>query len=64
MPQRYGRAGGRKGSTSGPGRKSGQVAGQEGECICPKCGTKISHKRGIPCLKERCPKCGSPMVRA
>lgn len=41
--------------------RMGQGAG--GFCICPKCGLKKSHQAGIPCMDERCPKCGSAMVR-
>jgi predicted DNA-binding protein (UPF0251 family) len=38
-------------------------AGPTGECICIKCGQIKSHTRGIPCYKEKCPKCGSQMAR-
>jgi cation diffusion facilitator family transporter len=31
--------------------------GPKGNCVCPKCGYKISHKRGTPCSKIKCPKC-------
>lgn len=31
------------------------------ECICPKCGYKGSHKRGMPCNQIPCPKCGTNM---
>lgn len=37
--------------------------GTGGDCICPKCGEKTPHKRGIPCQEERCPKCGAKMLR-
>jgi len=43
------------------GNKPGSGAG--GNCICPACGTKISHKQGIPCNSAACPKCGAKMVR-
>lgn len=32
-------------------------------CVCPKCGYVLSHKRGYPCFKRKCPKCNSNMVR-
>lgn len=38
-----------------------QGFGRLGGCICPKCGTKIPHARGIPCSNTNCPKCGAPM---
>ena len=47
-----GRGGGRQGS------------GGPAECVCPKCGTKIRHIRGVPCLDTICPKCGSKMMPA
>jgi hypothetical protein len=31
--------------------------GSGGSCICPNCGAKIPHRRGIPCQEERCPGC-------
>ena len=31
-------------------------------CVCPNCGYKTSHRRGVPCNKMSCPKCGTPMV--
>jgi len=37
--------------------------GPEGYCVCPKCGYKIKHERGIPCLTLRCPKCNIPLIR-
>ena len=46
------------------GRMGGFGLGPGGECVCPNCGTKIPHQRGIPCFRQMCPKCGTPMTRA
>jgi len=47
----------------GQGRKGGRRRGAGGttECVCPKCGYKEPHVRGIPCSQKECPKCGTPM---
>jgi len=37
--------------------------GAGGDCICPKCETRVAHRRGVPCQDERCPKCGAKMLR-
>ena len=37
--------------------------GPAGECICPKCRVRIAHRRGVPCQEERCPDCGTKMLR-
>ncbi len=36
---------------------SWQGKGPDGKCICPKCGYKIPHQTGIPCMDLKCPKC-------
>ncbi len=45
------------------GRMGGFAAGPGGECICPKCNYKEPQIRGQPCMKKKCPKCGSAMTR-
>ncbi|MBW2988629.1 cation diffusion facilitator family transporter [Candidatus Woesearchaeota archaeon] len=37
--------------------------GPGGYCVCPKCGYKEEHKRGIPCSTLNCPKCNTRMTR-
>jgi cation diffusion facilitator family transporter len=31
--------------------------GPGGYCVCPKCGYKITHQRGVPCSTVQCPNC-------
>jgi len=52
------------GRGSGQGRQpQGFGLGPGGECVCPSCGTKASHQRGVPCYEHKCPKCGQAMTR-
>ena len=54
-------AGGRGG---GAGRMGGGAAGGPGgACVCPSCGHREPHQRGIPCNKKQCPKCGTALTR-
>lgn len=49
----------------GRGRMPGGFGlGPNGDCVCPKCGAKMSHQRGTPCYQIKCPKCGSQMIRS
>ncbi len=47
----------------GRGRGGGFGAGPGGKCLCPNCGYSESQIRGQPCMKKKCPKCGSFMTR-
>ena len=53
------------GAGGGRGRMGGNRpgAGPAGYCVCPSCGTKVAHQRGVPCYSVNCPKCGASMVR-
>lgn len=54
-------------SQRGRGRGRGgtrQAIGGPKECVCPKCGAKVPHTRGVPCLDTKCPKCGANMLPA
>jgi hypothetical protein len=49
----------------GRGRQPGGFGlGPGGKCICPNCGNRIPHQRGVPCYEHRCPKCGALMARS
>jgi predicted Zn-ribbon and HTH transcriptional regulator len=46
------------------GRMGGPLAaGPGGSCVCPSCGYQEDHKIGIPCDEQKCPKCGTSMIR-
>ncbi|MBN1504692.1 MAG: hypothetical protein JW952_06515 [Candidatus Eisenbacteria bacterium] len=53
---------GRRGQ--GRGRMGGPLAaGATGDCVCPKCGHREPHQRGVPCMQRQCPQCGTLMTR-
>ncbi|MCL6500415.1 MAG: DUF134 domain-containing protein [Candidatus Pacearchaeota archaeon] len=56
-----GGAGGGFGRGLGRGLRRG--VGQEGMCVCPKCGNKEPKVPGIPCTQVMCKKCGTLMLR-
>ena len=37
--------------------------GPAGYCVCSKCGYKVFHQRGTPCLTLECPKCHIKLMR-
>ncbi|MBU0670890.1 cation diffusion facilitator family transporter [Patescibacteria group bacterium] len=37
--------------------------GPSGYCVCPECGYKKLHERGIPCSSLKCPKCDIDLKR-
>ncbi len=43
--------------------KMGLRQGPGGNCICPKCKTRVPHQRGTPCYSITCPNCGTSMIR-
>ncbi len=42
-------------------KKDGEGPG--GFCVCPVCGHREVHKKGIPCSTLKCPKCNEGLVR-
>ena len=52
-----------RGEGKGMGRNKGGAFGPGGMCVCPKCGEKVSHNRGLKCTEIKCPKCGNRLVR-
>lgn len=53
---------GSKNGGRGMGRGSGYGLGPGGNCVCPECGHKVPHQRGVPCYEMKCPNCGGQMV--
>jgi hypothetical protein len=54
----------RGGGGGGGGRGSGSGFGPGGYCVCPGCGRKLPHERGVPCFQVKCPSCGMSMTRS
>lgn len=68
MPTMGGKGnGGGRGNGLGRGQGQGNNGRRMGTgganaCRCPSCGHIEPHKRGVPCLQQKCPKCGVDMV--
>jgi len=47
------------------GKKENCNNGEEtcGFCVCPECGEKVPHAKGMPCKEQICHNCGVPMMR-
>ncbi len=56
--------GGGFGRCGGRGLGGGYGFGFPGECLCPNCGHRQQHPRGVPCYTIKCQKCGTLMTRA
>jgi len=61
MPR--GRGGGGFGRCGGRGLGGGYGIGPGGGCVCPTCGHREPHPRGVPCSTMNCPRCGTLMTR-
>jgi len=48
---------------TGKGRLGGVGLGLGGNCVCSNCGIVVAHQRAVPCIQQKCPKCGSNMAR-
>jgi len=59
----YGKGQGNNQPSGGRGRMGGSGLGSGGNCVCPSCGKKVAHKRGMPCVSMKCPDCGTFMTR-
>ena len=54
---------GPSGQGGGRGMGRGRSMGQGEFCVCPQCGNKVAHERGVPCNSTLCPSCKISMVK-
>jgi hypothetical protein len=54
---------GQRGGGMGRMGRTGAGMGPAGECICPKCGARAPHQVGVSCNMQKCPTCGTLMMR-
>jgi hypothetical protein len=43
--------------------REGKGRGPVGFCVCPRCGYRVEHQRGVPCSTLICPNCKVPLKR-
>jgi len=41
----------------------GGKMGAGGFCVCVSCGYGKRHEAGVPCMEEKCPRCGKALMR-
>ncbi len=69
MKRRHRGMGGAGGKGRGQGGRGGggvggsAAVGSTGDCVCPQCGNREAHERGVPCVKRQCAKCGTFMTK-
>lgn len=52
-----------QGQGQGLGRQGGLGLGIGGFCVCPGCGKRVPHERGMPCTQRQCPDCKIALTR-
>ena len=62
------RGSGKKGQNQNKGRQAAgngaTPAARQGFCVCPRCGYRVPHESGIPCVQLQCTQCGAIMGRS
>jgi hypothetical protein len=63
MRNRPGGGGGRGQGGRGQAQGNRPGSGPGGMCVCPSCGHRQPHQRGVPCYSVQCPECGEDMIK-